>query len=57
MPEKIIDSLPKCFTKDVLLDRIEHAYLFYCFDLVVNSSFLISNPHKYHIEFKRDRTL
>ena len=34
--------------KDVLLDRIEHEYLFYCSNLVDNSWFLISNPHKYY---------
>ena len=32
--------------KDVLLDRIEHAYLFYCSNLVANSCFLIFNSHK-----------
>ena len=37
------------FNKNVLFDRIEHEYLFYCSNLVVNSCFSISNPHKYHI--------
>ena len=32
-------------TKDVVLDRIEHEYLFNCSDLVVNGCFFISNPH------------
>ena len=32
--------------KDVLLDRIEHAYLFYRSNLVANSCFLIFNSHK-----------
>ena len=35
-------------TNDVLIDRIEHEYLFYCSNLVVNGCFLISNPNKYH---------
>ena len=35
--------------KNVLLGRIEHAYLFYYTNLVVNSWFLISTPHNYHI--------
>ena len=35
-------------TKDVFLDRIEHKYLFYCSNLLVNGCFSISNPHKYH---------
>ena len=43
--------------KDILIDRIEHAYLFYCSNLVVNSCFLIWNPQKYHIGFKRDRAV
>ena len=34
-------------TKDVLIDRIEHEFLFYCSYLVVNR--FISNPHKYHV--------
>ena len=41
---------------DVLIDRIELEYLFYCFNLVVNGCFLISNPHEYLILFKRDYT-
>ena len=36
-------------TKNVLIDRIEHEYLFYCSNLVVNGCFLICNPHKYHL--------
>ena len=40
-------------TKSVLLQGIEHAYLFYCSNLFVNSCFFISNPHKYHIGFNR----
>ena len=36
-------------TKDVLLDTIKQEFLFRCCNLVANSCFLISNPHKYHI--------
>ena len=43
--------------KDVLIDRIEHEYLFYCSNLVVNGYFLITNPHKYRVGFKRDRAV
>ena len=39
-------------SKDFLLDRIEHEYLFYCSNL--NSYFLIFNPCKYHMSFKID---
>ena len=42
-------------TKDVLLERTKQVYMFYCSNFVVNSCFLISNFHKYHIGFKRDR--
>ena len=35
------------FSKDVLLSRMEHKYLFYCSNPVVNGCSLISNPHKY----------
>ena len=41
--------------KDVLLDRIKHACLFYFSNLVANNCFLFFNPHKYHVGFKRDR--
>ena len=40
-----------------LIDRIEHEYLFYCSNLVVNSYFLISNPRKYHLWFNRDHAI
>ena len=35
----------RCF----ILYSIEHEYLFYCSDLVVDGYFEISSPHKYHI--------
>ena len=35
--------------KDALFDRIEHEYLFDCFNFVVDGCFLISNTHKYYI--------
>ena len=35
--------------KAVLIDKIEHQYLFFCSNLVFNSCFLILNLHKYHI--------
>ena len=50
----ILAGVRKCrilvdLCKDVLIDRIEHEYLFYCSNLVVNSCFLIFNPHKYDL--------
>ena len=36
-------------SKAVLIDRIEHEYLFYCSNLVFDCCFLILNLHKYHI--------
>ena len=40
---------------DFLLDRIEHEYLLYFSNSVVkNGCFLIYNPRKYLILFKRD---
>ena len=45
------------YIKDGLFDRIEHPYLFKFFNLIVNSYFLISNPHKYHIWNKTDRVV
>ena len=41
-------------SKDILIDRIEHAYFFFCLGLIFNGCFLISKPHKYHIWLKRD---
>ena len=41
-------------TKDVLIDRIEHEYSFYCSNLIDNNCFLIFNPHKYHLWFNID---
>ena len=38
-----------CPRKDVLLNKMKHQYLFCFFNLAVNSCFLISNLHKYHI--------
>ena len=43
--------------KDALIDMIEHEYLFHCSNPVINSCFLIFNPRKYHIRFKRDRAI
>ena len=42
-----ISAFASC--KDVLIDKIEHEYLFCWSYLVVNCIFFISNPHKYHI--------
>ena len=39
--------------KDVSLDRIEHKFSIHCSNPVVNSCFLISNPHMYNIRFKK----
>ena len=54
-------SITKFWSKeaclDVLIDRIEHEYLFYCSNLVTYGCFLIFNSHKYHIWFKRDRAV
>ena len=35
--------------KNVLLDKIEHSFLFYYSNIVVSGCFLLSNSHKYYI--------
>ena len=42
---------------NVLIDRIEQEYFLYCSNFVVNCCFWISNPHTYHIWFKRDHAV
>ena len=44
-------TFEKTFTKNLLFDRINHEYLFYCSNLVFNSRFLISNPQSIIITF------
>ena len=45
----IIEIASISIRKNVLFDKIEHAYLPYYSNLVVNSCVLIFNPHKYQI--------
>ena len=50
-------SLEVNHVMNVLIDRIEQEYFLYCSNFVVNRCFWISNPHTYHIWFKRDRAV